>query len=113
MTAVAQLAQPRFMLIARVILTIAALLLVGYATIGSISTPLNEALKLADRVAAGDLTAHIEATSKDEFGSLLRALKTINENLTRMVRDIRSGADSIRNVAGGSGFRQFQPFTTN
>ena len=98
-TAVAQLAQLRFMLIALVILTIAALLLLGYATIGSISTPLNKALGLANRVAAGDLTAHIETTSNDEFGSLLSALGSMNENLTRMVQDIRSGADSIRNAA--------------
>ena len=65
----------------------------------SITRPLNTGLALANQVAAGDLTATIEVTSNDEFGKLLGALKAMNDNLTRMVRDIRTSAESIRTAA--------------
>ena len=94
-----QVAALRMILIALVIFTIAVLLLVFFLTIRAISVPLNKALGLANQVAAGDLTANIAVTSSDEFGKLLSTLKTMNENLTRMVQDIRGGAESIRNAA--------------
>jgi methyl-accepting chemotaxis protein len=65
----------------------------------SITRPLRTGLALANQVAAGDLTATIKVTSNDEFGKLLGALKTMNENLTRMVHDIRKSAESIQNAA--------------
>ncbi len=94
-----QAAALRIILVVLVILTVAVLLLVLYFTIRSISVPLDKALTFANRVAAGDLTVQIEADSSDEFGKLLGALKTMNENLTRMVHDIRRGAESIRSSA--------------
>ncbi len=65
----------------------------------SITRPLHEGLELANQVAAGDLTAAIKVTSDDEFGELLRALMTMNGNLTRMVRDIRRSAEAIHDAA--------------
>ena len=65
----------------------------------SITRPLKTGLALANQVADGDLTATIEVSSSDEFGELLRALKTMNENLTRMVHGIRAGAESIHTAA--------------
>ncbi len=90
---------PRYFLIALVIATILLVIAVSVATIRSISMPLAKALGLANQVAAGDLTAKIDVHSNDEFGRLLAALKTMNENLTRMVGNIRSGADAIRDSA--------------
>ncbi len=65
----------------------------------SITRPLNAGVALARQVAAGDLTAVIEVTSRDEFGNLLGALRTMNENLTHMVREILSNAESIHAAA--------------
>jgi methyl-accepting chemotaxis protein len=65
----------------------------------SITRPLKAALEVANQVAAGDLTTRIEATSSDEFGELLRALKAMNGSLTHMVHDIRRGADAIHAAA--------------
>jgi methyl-accepting chemotaxis protein len=65
----------------------------------SITGPLKAGLAVANQVAAGDLTAKIEVTSNDEFGELLRALKAMNGNLTRMVHDIRRSAESIHAAA--------------
>jgi len=66
----------------------------------SITGPLNAGLVVANRVAAGDLTAKIEVTTGDEFGELLGALKAMNGNLTRMVHDIRQSAENIQVAAG-------------
>jgi methyl-accepting chemotaxis protein len=60
-----------------------------------ITRPVTAAVALARRVAAGDLTAHPQVTSKDEIGELQEALKHMNDHLLSLVRDIRSGSDAI------------------
>jgi methyl-accepting chemotaxis protein len=61
----------------------------------SISGPLNQAVKIAQTVAAGDLTSHIEADGNDEASQLLRALKDMNESLVRIVGEVRISTDTI------------------
>ncbi|SCK60290.1 methyl-accepting chemotaxis protein [Variovorax sp. HW608] len=61
----------------------------------SIVKPLGEAVKLAETVAAGDLSSRIEVQSKDETGQLMRALKEMNESLARVVGEVRTGTDTI------------------
>ena len=65
----------------------------------SITAPLNTALAIANKVADGDLTVDIEATSADETGQLLAAMKNMTEKLKVMVSGIRHAAAS---VASGS-----------
>lgn len=60
-----------------------------------ITTPLQEAVNTARRVADGDLTSRVEVKSTDETGQLLTALKEMNESLVQIVGDVRTGADSI------------------
>jgi methyl-accepting chemotaxis protein len=61
----------------------------------SIRLPLLQANELAARIAQGDLSADISTTREDEFGDLLRSLKTMNESLGRMVHQVRQSTDSI------------------
>ena len=61
----------------------------------SITRPINQAVKIAQTVAGGDLTSHIEVTSKDETGQLLQALKDMNDSLSKIVGQVRSGTDTI------------------
>jgi methyl-accepting chemotaxis protein len=61
----------------------------------SITRPIHEAVRVAQTVAAGDLTSRIEVRSTDETGQLLTALKTMNDNLLRIVGDVRMSSDSI------------------
>jgi methyl-accepting chemotaxis protein len=61
----------------------------------SITRPINEAVTVAETVAAGDLTSRFEASAKDETGRLLQALKNMNENLVEIVLEVRSGTDAI------------------
>jgi two-component system sensor histidine kinase/response regulator len=60
----------------------AVMVAVGFAySARSITRPLDEAIAIATRVAQGDLSMVIEATSKDETGELLRALKHMTVSL--------------------------------
>jgi len=61
----------------------------------SIVRPVAKAVDVARRVAAGDLTADPQVESKDEIGQLQEALKHMNGQLQRIVREIREGSDAI------------------
>ncbi|MFL9878581.1 methyl-accepting chemotaxis protein [Herbaspirillum rhizosphaerae] len=60
-----------------------------------ISKPLGAAVEVAQRVADGDLTADIQLAGKDETGQLLHALKGMNDNLMKIVGEVRTGTDTI------------------
>jgi methyl-accepting chemotaxis protein len=71
----------------------------------SITRPLNQAVSIAETVAAGDLTSRIEANSRDETGQLLAALKSMNGNLQDIVGRVRSSTDinvASREIATGN-----------
>jgi len=61
----------------------------------SIVGPVKAAVEVAQRVAAGDLTAEPQDGGRDEIGQLRSALKHMNDQLLRMVREIRTGSDAI------------------
>ncbi|WP_151638811.1 methyl-accepting chemotaxis protein [Noviherbaspirillum aerium] len=61
----------------------------------SITRPLQEAVEIAQTVAAGDLTRDINAGSQDEVGRLLAALKQMNASLLKTVLEVRNGTDTI------------------
>jgi methyl-accepting chemotaxis protein len=61
----------------------------------SIVRPVREAVDVAQRVAAGDLSADPQAGSRDEIGQLQAALKHMNDQLRGMVSEIRGGSDAI------------------
>ncbi|MBJ7309574.1 methyl-accepting chemotaxis protein [Rugamonas sp. CCM 8940] len=81
-------------------------LLVAWRLSRSITAPLHEALGLARRVAAGDLTLNIDAPSDDETGQLLAALHEMNDSLVKTVGAVRHGTQTItvasREIASGN-----------
>src|SRR3569623_1416568 len=90
-------------------LSLAALIVgIGFAFLitRSITRPMNQALKIAKTVASGDLTSNIQVNSKDETGQLLSALKDMNDNLMKVVTQVRSGTDLIatasKQIASGN-----------
>ena len=72
----------------------------------SITRPLNEALKVARAVAAGDLTSSIAIESKDEIGQLLQAMQAMQSSLADIVSQVRTGTETIavatREIASGN-----------
>ena len=61
----------------------------------SIAEPLERAVALARRVAAGDLTSRVENHARDETGQLLDALGQMNGSLSQLVGDVRLSTDTI------------------
>jgi methyl-accepting chemotaxis protein len=65
----------------------------------SISRALSSAVRLADEVAGGNLSATAEAKSDDEVGDLLKALNAMTQKLREVVAEVTA---ATRNVAAGS-----------
>lgn len=90
-----------FMVIsAAVILGVILAAIVGMMLIRAIVGPINEAVRVANAVASGDLTSRIEANSNNETGRLMQALKQMNDNLIDLVGKVRGGTDSIYTASG-------------
>ncbi|SFV13585.1 methyl-accepting chemotaxis protein [Pseudoduganella namucuonensis] len=66
----------------------------------SITTPLNRAVAVAETVASGDLTSHIDTGGTDETARLLQALKRMNDSLLDVVGQVRTGSDAITTSSG-------------
>ncbi|ALK98625.1 chemotaxis protein [Massilia sp. WF1] len=60
-----------------------------------VAGPLKEAVGVAQRVADGDLTATIEAPSRDETGMLMRSLRDMNHSLALVVGQVRGSTEAI------------------
>ena len=94
-----------------IMLAIAALAVLsggGFAiwTTRSITRPVRHAVEVAQQVASGNLCSHIDAGARDEIGQLLEALRQMNGSLTRIVAEVRGGAETIATasaeIAGGN-----------
>lgn len=78
------------------------LLIGGLLALGmtrSITRPLATAAKVADRLADGDLTARIEATSKDEVGQLLASMENMISKLRQVVSEVNSGSEALSSAS--------------
>lgn len=71
----------------------------GIFIVRRIVSSLHEAVAVAEKVAAGDLTGRVEATSKDETGQLMHALKEMNDSLLKIVKEVRGGSEAIASAA--------------
>ena len=60
-----------------------------------IVVPLQEAILIAETVAAGDLSKEFSSSATGEFGRLLTALSTMEDTLTELVGRIKQSTDSL------------------
>jgi methyl-accepting chemotaxis protein len=87
-------------------LIVAAISVALFATIAAawwmtrmLVAPLTVASQVASAVADGDLTHSPQASSTDATGQVIEAMNTVTLNLSGIVRDIRSTADTINHAA--------------
>ena len=77
-----------------------------YVIARSVTQPLNNAVEIAERVAAGDLTAAIESGGRNETARLLASLGRMNDNLREIVIEVRGSIHNIgeaaRDIATGN-----------
>ncbi len=74
-------------------------ILVAVLATRSITRPLNDAVRIAKRVATGDLSSQIEVDTHDETGQMMKALKEMNASLMKIVGEVRSGTETIASVS--------------
>ena len=94
-TRVAGLRQSLFLMIGLIVIALAASVLLSIVFVHSITSPMNRAITIANAVASGDLTSHIDTTATNETGQLMRALKEMNDNLVDLIGKVSTGTDSI------------------
>ena len=81
-----------------IMLTVAGVIIaaiMAWWLLNSITRPLQEAVNVAKRVAAGDLSQHIHVNSHDETGVLMQAMKEMNDGLHDIVSQVRTGTEAI------------------
>ena len=75
----------------------AAVISLGVAWLAtrSIVRPLRHVVKIARRVADGDLTSEIRVETEDETGQMMRALRHMNDSLQHIVADVRVSTEAM------------------
>ena len=84
----------------RIAIAVVALVLLGLVggtmmLIRSIKQPLEQAIRLAEGIADGDLSSRLTTQRSDEFGQLQGALDKMVQRLRNIVGDVRQGVESV------------------
>ena len=74
-------------------------LIAAWAITRQIVIPLNQTLKVAERVAAGDLTLNLISKRQDELGQLQRAMQSMTLGLRELIGGISDGVTQIASAA--------------
>ena len=80
---------------AAIALSVALVLPLTLLNMRSICRPLDEACRLADRIAGGDLSHPADDSGQDEPAALMHALTRMQNSLARMVSQLRASTDSM------------------
>nr|WP_281179239.1 methyl-accepting chemotaxis protein [Paraburkholderia oxyphila] len=70
--------------------------IVGMVLMNVIVTPAEDALKVAARMAAGDLSATTTSSKYDEIGEIIRILNQVSINMRATVMDVRDGIGAMQ-----------------
>ncbi|WP_017211423.1 methyl-accepting chemotaxis protein [Clostridium beijerinckii] len=84
-----------YIMVTTIILGFITAVLLGVIIATLISNNLKKVLLYAQHLEEGDLTQEIEISSKDEIGSMARALNKANENIRRLISVIIDGSNDI------------------
>ena len=68
---------------------------VAFFMVRSITTPIGKAMAASKRIAENDLSGNIHVVCKDEFGTLLRTMQSMQEALRGVVQNIRESSDNL------------------
>jgi len=78
----------------------------GWLLVNSMITALNTAVRVAERIATGELGQEFHIASHDEFGRLLGALRDMDAKLSEIVGTVRVSSDAVgaaaRQISNGN-----------
>ena len=82
-------------LVSAVVAVAVGLLLFSWHIGATLKRRVSASQAVADRVRDGDLTTPVVDTSRDEFSPLLAALAVMQDSLTNIVSEVRSGSETV------------------
>ncbi|KAF1010326.1 MAG: Methyl-accepting chemotaxis protein McpQ [Pseudomonas fluorescens] len=95
----ADAAQARYQLLLATVLALIFGLIAAWAITRQIVIPLNQTLKVAERVASGDLSHNLDSRRRDELGQLQRAMQSMTVGLRELIGGISDGVTQIASAA--------------
>jgi len=87
------------LILASSVLALLAGLLAAFLITRIIVGPLKSVIRVANRIAEGDLTARIEVRGADEIGQLMSAMQQMSAGLSGIVSGLQAGIDQIASSA--------------
>src|SRR5580698_6790548 len=81
------------------VVTLVLATLAAVSVTRSITTPIQQAVEHAQRIAAGDLTREITITNRSETGQLQLAMQEMSGRLSGIIRDVREGSAAVASAA--------------
>jgi methyl-accepting chemotaxis protein len=85
----------RMALLVSFLLGLLALVALAMAFVRSITQPVAEAVAVAQAVSAGDLMVAVPVRGTNEFGLLMQAMASMQEHLSKVVRQVRQGSEGV------------------
>ncbi|HWT69418.1 MAG TPA: methyl-accepting chemotaxis protein [Pseudomonas sp.] len=92
-------AHAKNMLLLATVLALVFGLFSAWAITRQIVIPLNQTLKVAERIASGDLTHDLASKRRDELGQLQRAIQSMTQGLRELIGGISDGVTQIASAA--------------
>ena len=92
-------AQAKYLLLLATVLAMVFGLFAAWAITRQIVIPLNQTLKVAERVASGDLSHNLDSGRQDELGQLQRAMQSMTVGLRALIGGISDGVTQIASAA--------------
>jgi methyl-accepting chemotaxis protein len=71
----------------------------AFSVTRSITVPIQQSVKYAESIAAGDLTREILVTNHSETGQLQQAMQEMSSRLSGIIRDVREGSSAVASAA--------------
>ena len=92
-------AQAKQLLALATVLALVFGLIAAWAITRQIIIPLDQTLKVAERVASGDLSHNLDSARQDELGQLQRAMQSMTVGLRELIGGISDGVTQIASAA--------------
>ena len=87
--------ETEWLFVLAVLITVVVVVPTTLMNMNSICRPLEDARKMAQAIAGGDLSQHIAAEGKDEVADLQRALRDMQQGLGALVAQVRDASGNI------------------
>ncbi len=68
-------------------------------TLDAVTMPINEAMRIADAYANGDLTARVEMETQGDFTKFAESLDAIGESLTDLIQEVNRSVDLVSSTS--------------